>query len=273
MTGALRPSKCEIGVEMAPQRENVAGRRLAEMEETARAVFEHQLANFGLSVESIESQNISELDASLSKINELIDHADSFDKVRFRMTAQGGSAIVIKSDAEWSFERSILPYLLERKALIIDRIKTLRPEQQLNELREDVESQVDDPAAREAVFEIINRRFEEERITRETLDREQEQTHLARIEALEREKRLQIEIRERRWAIYRSFLERESMASVIGAFLLITLAVALVISMFTRTPTPTIISSAFLLILGYFFGQTTARGQERSVGRNDEDSP
>jgi hypothetical protein len=41
--------------------------------------------------------------------------------------------------------------------------------------------------------------------------------------------------------------------------------------MFTHTAAPEIVTSAFLLILGYFFGQTTASGRkERPSDSRDE---
>jgi uncharacterized membrane protein len=237
-----------------------AGDPIAQMDQAARSIFEPQLRMLGLSVDSIEGQGISELETSLDKVNDALNHVDSFDKLRFNMTASG-HAILVQSGSQWTFERTILPFLLESKARIIDRIKMLRPEQQLSELRSDVENRIDDPTVREELIEVINRRFEEERSTQENLDKEQAQVRGAQVEALEREQRLRIEIRERKWAIYRSFLERESMASVIGALLLTCLGAALIIAMFTHTVTPEIVSSAFLLILGYFFGQTSARSQ------------
>lgn len=243
-----------------------------QIEDTARIWFEPQLASLGLAEESIQKQDLSELHTTLAKVDELIEHADSFDKVRLKVTASGGVIVATASPkSEAIIERSILPLLLQRKALIIERIKTLRPEQQLNELRNDVADKVDDPIAREELLEIIDQRFEKEREAQEALDRKQEQVQIARFEILEREKRLQIEIRERKWAIYRSFLERESVASLIGALLLVALATVLIIGMFTHTTTPEIITSAFLLILGYFFGQTTAREEaKKSSDSKDE---
>lgn len=269
----LRAMQSGIGggfVSARPSQVDTMNSLLARIDEFARAYFEPQLSGLGLSIDSIERQNISELDTLLVKVNDAIEHADSFDNLRLKVSASGG-VIISASGSDWTLERRMLPFLLERKALIIDRIKMLRPEQQLNELRSDVEDKVHDPIVREELLNIINHRFEEERKAQESLDREQAQVQVARVEVLEREKRLQIEIRERRWAIYRSFLERESMASVIGALLLVALAAVLIIGMFTHTTTPEIITSAFLLILGYFFGQTVAREQaKKSPDGNNE---
>ena len=110
----------------------------------------------------------------------------------------------------------------------------------------------------------FDRRFEEQRALREDLDREQAEVDAARVEAKERELQLQIQIRERKAAIYRSFLERESVASVVGALLLLALAATLIIGMFTHVTAPDIVANAFLLILGYFFGQAATRDRKSS---------
>ena len=245
---------------------------LERIDAFARVHFEKQLRDMSLAADQIKRQDLRGLDLSLSRVNDAIAHADSFGTLKIKISAETGP-IIVKESSDAHFERSILPFLLESKSLILDRIKTLRPEQQLNDLRSDIADRVDDPAARKQIFDIINQRFEEERAAQESLDHEQAQVYIARTEAHEREQRLQIEIRERRWAIYRSFIERESVASIIGALLLVALAAVLIIGMFTHTTIPEIVSSAFLLILGYFFGQTTARSTEQPRGGDTHNLP
>jgi uncharacterized membrane protein len=84
------------------------------------------------------------------------------------------------------------------------------------------------------------------------------------VDTWERELRLQMENREHKWEIYRSFIEREPMATIIGALILLALVAALIIGMFTHTAVPSVITNAFLLILGYFFGQHST--QARNLG-------
>ena len=237
-----------------------AQRKIDDAEDVVRRFFEPQLDALGLSVEQIEAQNLDQLEGSLDKINSAIANPDSFGKLRISFAGEAGP-IIAKSDSAAHVERGILPILLERKALILDRIRDLRPEEQLNNLRADVTENVDDPLVREQFLDIINHRFEEEREAREKLDRESAKTENERVDAWEREQRVQIEIRERKWAIYHSFIERESMASIIGAILLLALAAVLVVGMFTHTTPPEVVANAFLLVLGYFFGQTTTRAQ------------
>jgi uncharacterized membrane protein YoaK (UPF0700 family) len=67
------------------------------------------------------------------------------------------------------------------------------------------------------------------------------------------------EINERRYRIIKSFLARESVATIIGAILLFCLTIVLIVAAFMHTALPEIINNAFLLILGYFFGRETNR--------------
>jgi uncharacterized membrane protein len=235
---------------------------LERAQEAAREIFEAQLRPLGLTARAIEGQDLDGLEASLSTINDAIANADSFGKIRIRAASGEAGFVIAKSDTSANFELGILPILLDRKALILDRMKALRSEEQLNNLRADVADEVDDQQAREQFLDIINRRFEEERLSAEKLSHERAKTEQERVDAWEKEQLIQIQIRERKWAIYRSFIERESMASIIGAILLLVLGAALVIATFTHTTPQEVVANAFLLILGYFFGQGVARSKD-----------
>jgi len=56
--------------------------------------------------------------------------------------------------------------------------------------------------------------------------------------------------------VFLKFLDRESVASIVGSLLLLTMGICLIIIMFRREEPLKIIESAFLLILGYFFGHS-----------------
>ena len=64
----------------------------------------------------------------------------------------------------------------------------------------------------------------------------------------------------------KAWFERESVASIVGAFLLLALGISLIVAMFIGTSPTEVVTSAFLLILGYFFGQTAARARTRRNG-------
>jgi uncharacterized membrane protein len=244
---------------------------LESSQDTARLWFESELARLGLSEEQIKQQTLAELEISLQKINDAIENPDSFGKLRLSANAEVGW-VITNSSGEYHLEVGIMPLLLERKGLILERIKELRPEQQLNAIREEIVANVDDPAEREQLIGAIDRRLEEQRESNDRIAQEQERLETARAAIDERQQRLKIEISERRSAIYQSFLARESVASVVGAILLLALGTTLIIAMFAHVAASDVVANAFLLILGYFFGQATARDRDKSSGNKSGDS-
>ena len=72
----------------------------------------------------------------------------------------------------------------------------------------------------------------------------------------EKEIRLEMEISERKAKLLLSFFEKESVATIIGAVLLIIMVIAQLVAMFTGIKSTDILNNSFLLILGYFFGQS-----------------
>ncbi|WP_432830683.1 hypothetical protein [Dactylosporangium sp. CA-092794] len=68
-------------------------------------------------------------------------------------------------------------------------------------------------------------------------------------------------MKERKWRMRRSLLEREPVAALIGAIILVAIAVALIVGMFAKVAVPEVLANAFLVILGFFFGQPTSGGK------------
>lgn len=65
-----------------------------------------------------------------------------------------------------------------------------------------------------------------------------------------------VRLLERRWDIWRRVLVREPVAVVIGSLILLLLTVTLVVATMAGIPVPEILTNAFLVLLGYFFGHT-----------------
>jgi len=221
--------------------------------EAAERVFEPRLRQLDLAVDQIQQQSLDELQDSLERINEAIKHPESFGEVRVEMTTRG-AILVATSTAHGHVTVGILPMLLERKRLILSRIRELggkSAEEVLTRLANAGDGTGTDTrrAAAEALVQLR---------TAQTAGLEERQVSqdLARRQEL-------VTIFERRAKIWQALLARESIASVAGGLLLLALAAALVIAMFTGTTTSTVITNAFLIVLGYFFGQAVSR--ERSV--------
>jgi len=238
--------------------------RAADYLETARSFFEPQLKAMGLGHASIEAQSLPALRDSLARINEAVSHPSQFGQLGLKFTTSAGM-VIARAGAEAVVTIGALPILLERKRQILERIRLLAPEEHLDEVRAMVTEKVEDSAARDQLFEMLSGYAKEQR----TLAEEVEKVERAEVDAALRD----IEIRERKWQMRRSLLEREPVAIVIGAVLLIVLTLVLALAMFTKVAVPEILSSAFLLILGFFFGQTTAstRGSQ-TVPSGEQDA-
>lgn len=86
--------------------------------------YEAQLAELKLDKHLLQEQTLPELRQSLTIINQAIDHHESFGKFSLKMSAQ--MAIVVSSSSESLFSIGILPLLLERKQIILERIEYLK---------------------------------------------------------------------------------------------------------------------------------------------------
>ncbi|MGW4771834.1 hypothetical protein ACWEO2_27820 [Nocardia sp. NPDC004278] len=126
------------------------------------------------------------------------------------------------------------------------------------EIKGAVEAKVEDPQVRQELSHLVTE-----------VQRRQEELDAKIKAAGDEDARAvrKIELQKRRWEMRRSMLDREPAAVLIGGLLLVVIGVALLIAMFTHTAVPEIVSSAFLLILGFFFGQTTSsKGRSGDAG-------
>lgn len=237
------------------------------LREQALKFFEPQLIALGLDKEQIENQDLAELRHSLETVNDAIQNPSNFGVFKVSMDAGGGFIV----SAQSQFEIGILPLLLESKKLILNRIKRLEVEKGIIELQEKAQTTSDptDKVRYERQVQELQReveRLEENRTSNEEkLGKAEEalreaQSEIKKQELVERKERFRLEAWERRTRIFQSFLERESVATIVGGLLLIAVTLFLIVFTFINTKALDILSNAFLVILGYFFGQSVGRG-------------
>ena len=228
-----------------------------QLMEQMRNVFEPQLEALGLNIDQIKAQDLEGLRRSLETINDAIKHPETFGVAKIKITANAG-IIVTNLTQDAHFEVGILPLLLERKQLVLERIRHLQGEEKIESIR-DLIDKVSDETIRGRLQEEVNELQQESR----KIEEQAEQLEQVRLqEQIKRENELaKIEIFERRSRVWLTLIERESVATIIGGVLLILLVLAQLIAMFTGTESPEIVSNAFLIILGYFFGQSVSRNQ------------
>lgn len=222
--------------------------------EVAKNFFEPRLIEIGLGEEQIASATKPQLEEALERVNDCIANPQSFGILKFKVT---GSGLLVLS-TESHLEVGILPILLLRKKLILERLSLMtaadaNTETPLGAADEQSESGSKSPAAESEVA-----KWREEAVAADDLRRKAQlaqEAELARIEVFERRSR-----------VWQKFLERQSVATIVGAVLLIAIFAFIAASSTAGKVVPELISNAFLVILGYFFGQAKSEGGQGTAG-------
>jgi hypothetical protein len=192
---------------------------------------EEKLETIGLGKNQVERyQTVEELENSLNRLNDYVS------EINFSPFTMSGVFI----------NRCIN----ERKKLILDRICFLKGEQiktvvedtSENHSKEEIRDQVDSLVAGMEEAKKEARKIDED-------EKESEKNFLAQEE-------MKIKSRESTSKIWLSFLAKESMASILGGLLLLAILIAQLIAIFQNLKVPDILNNSFLVILGYFFGQS-----------------
>lgn len=239
-----------------------------------KTFFEPQLIALGLSSDQIGRQTQEELEQSLERVNEAIQHPDSFGKLRLRATAVGGWMIA-SSDSDSNVEEvNILPLLLERKKLILDRLRSLRINEEFAEVQNATRRAEQEGGREEEKHRLeewgANLKKQQDQL-KESAEAQKVEELKAKLALAELQARAEIDMKKAktRSEIWQSFLARESVASIVGGFLLILIIIILFAAMFFKLTAPDIINNSFLVILGYFFGQATSRVLPRAKTKAD----
>lgn len=223
----------------------------AELKAKAAKHFEPQLEAIGLGFRQIEGASLAELRSSLDTVNDAIKSPDQFGTINLSLSAEAGVFIVTSAKTTRHFQFGILPILLERKKRIIDRIQEIEGPNDFDELL----SAIDDTEVRDRIRASVELREESLAATSEGLKQSHE---------IEREmSELKVSMLERRMNIWHKFIQKESMASIIGAALLALFSLVEIASVLFQLPTSELVRNAFLVILGYFFGQAALQKEPR----------
>lgn len=110
--------------------------------EQAERFFEAQLERLNLGVAQIQTQDIVALEDSLVRVDDALRSPDSFGVLKMSVTASG-PILIVKSNTEAHLQIGVLPVLLERKTLIISRLRELRSQRPISTLKELIDSVVD----------------------------------------------------------------------------------------------------------------------------------
>lgn len=220
--------------------------RLRAVETRYRASIDRILMNAGIS-ELSDTSTVALLQDSVAKLDELIgDLASELDSsgpgVRLSRPAPHLEDVPV-SDA--------VRYMKQLRTSMVRRIASLQRQEQMEEIKDAVEEKVVDPDIRRELSEMVER-ISQQQAELAAKVQAQDEIGVGEIKRLN--------IMKQRWEVRKAMLEREPAAVLVGAVLLILLAISLIVAMFIHTDVPEIVASGFLLILGFFFGQNSSRG-------------
>ena len=152
--------------------------------------------------------------------------------------------------------KSVELFLLQKKRLILDRIQEISSYKKIENLQDMVNLLPEEEVKQNLITELESLREGAEKYQQEVQD----------ISARETEAKIKLEQQhidglERKSKIWLSFLQRESAASIIGGLVLLMLTLALIGGMIFGRESQ-ILSNGFLVILGYFFGQSSVKNNK-----------
>ena len=232
---------------------------IGKFSEAAEKFYEPQLVKLGIGKDQIQDQTLEELKQSLDLIDVSIDKKETFASIRLKITADGEALVSTSGEG---VEIGVGPTLLKRKSLVLERIQELKGVEEVDDLRVLIEENVEESKRNEIIKKIEHAGQEANKWRQKAREVEEEQSlEQSRVEAELARMEAEGALFEKRARVWQALLARESVATVIGSILLLIIAVALILAMFFGIETTEIIDNAFLVLLGYFFGQTVSRKQ------------
>jgi hypothetical protein len=213
-----------------------------------QALFEQRLRQLDLGVEQLEDQSLDELTESLERINGVIANPESLGIFELkRRRRRGGVTNPAQPAVEAQLPVGLRPLLSERRRLVLERIH----ERGAQSARQVLAGLADGGSGEDGEEGSAAEALKALTVTDSVIDREnRRETERARNE------QLVSDIHREKAQIWQRFFDRNSVASIVGGLLAMFLGITVIVAMFTAVAPTDVVSNAFLLILGYFFGQT-----------------
>lgn len=196
---------------------------------------------------TFEGATPDDFTAWLSRVENMMETIPRQSRRPFDITDSNGVTDVV--GAEYTLRR-----VADIRKELQAGLRNATARRELAEIQHVAESAIHDSVARQMVADQIQRA--QQVVARASV------TEDARDAALEVElQKVVRDLRERRSKMRWSLLQREPIAVLLGAFLLVGFSIVMVVAMFTETEVPDVVMNMILLILGFFFGQSTAGGR------------
>lgn len=204
----------------------------------------------GFDAATVDNDDIDSLKEKLNKIDSFLNDENFIKKkthiftsrYHFRVLSTNSNSITITYSISHILQAA-KDYMQEKlnqleQSTTFESIKQLIEELPENEIKNNLITEIEELEAKKE--DLLNIKFEER----------------ARISDLMQLGQHKADIFAKRSDVFLKFLDRESIASMIGSVLLLLMGICLIIMMFLQKEPIKIVESAFLLILGYFFGHS-----------------
>ena len=206
-----------------------------------------RLMDLGLGKDQISQQSLKELNQSLHRIDSCIVRPKSFLQQKFKETI----------NSETDFKLKIVPILLERRIFVLESIDELVSKRKIYDLRGLVERMPDI-----SLKSSMEKNLDDLQIKNSFLKKEYQKLEKLRLNIYSEQQKFSSifkELPERRDKKSKYFQSRESITTLMMGILLILITSLIAISSFVNIQVPDILNGTFLIILGFFFGQTIGR--------------
>ena len=206
-----------------------------------------RLMDLGLGKDQISQQSLKELNQSLHRIDSCIVRPKSFLQQKFKETI----------NSETDFKLKIVPILLERRIFVLESIDELVSKRKIYDLRGLVERMPDI-----SLKSSMEKNLDDLQIKNSFLKKEYQKLEKLRLNIYSEQQKFSSifkELPERIDKKSKYFQSRESITTLMMGILLILITSLIAISSFVNIQVPDILNGTFLIILGFFFGQTIGR--------------
>ncbi|MFI5717682.1 hypothetical protein [Nocardia sp. NPDC051750] len=197
---------------------------------------------------SFEGSAPDDFAAWLSRVENMMEDIPRENRQPFDITDSRGVTDVVG-------EAYMLSRLTDIRKELQTGLRNATARNELDQIQYVAESAIHDPVARQMVADQIQRA--QEVVARSSVIEDARETALE----IELQNMVQ-DLKGRRAGARWSLFQREPIAVLIGAFLLVGFSVVMVVAMFTQTKVPDLVMNLILLILGFFFGQSTLAGRD-----------
>lgn len=217
--------------------------------EKSENYYQQIMVNHEIDIHSLSKMNLEQLIAKNVHLDSLLNNKQFISTHILKFINDRDFVLLDKVSGFNGFRFDIKYKLINSKNYIQERINQLEQQDKV----ESIKGLVDEMPENNLKFNLL----------KEIQDLEEKKTQLLDIKIQEKNISEEIEISrhradmfEKKTDIFLKFLDRESIASMIGSILLLLMGVCLLIMMFLQREPIKIVESAFLLILGYFFGHS-----------------